>query len=70
MSRGAWLATVHGVARVGHDLVTKPPPVLSGAGGGWSCFSDAKIDQQCHPDHPFKKAQSALPVLPLSFSST
>ena len=22
--RGAWQATVHGVARVGHDLVTKP----------------------------------------------
>ena len=26
MDRGAWRATVHGVARVGHDLVTKPPP--------------------------------------------
>ena len=24
--RGAWQATVHGVARVGHDLATKPPP--------------------------------------------
>ena len=24
--RGAWQATVHGVARVGHNLVTKPPP--------------------------------------------
>jgi len=23
--RGAWWATVHGVARVRHDLVTKPP---------------------------------------------
>ena len=23
MDRGAWRATVHGVARVGHDLVTK-----------------------------------------------
>ena len=22
---GAWWATVHGVARVGHDLATKPP---------------------------------------------
>ena len=22
----AWQATVHGVARVGHDLATKPPP--------------------------------------------
>ena len=26
MDRGAWWATVHGIARVGHDLVTKPPP--------------------------------------------
>ena len=26
MDRGAWQATVHGVARVRHDLVTKPPP--------------------------------------------
>ena len=25
MDRGAWRATAHGVARVGHDLVTKPP---------------------------------------------
>ena len=27
MDRGAWWATVHGVARVGHDLATTPPPV-------------------------------------------
>ena len=26
MVRGAWQATIHGVARVGHDLATKPPP--------------------------------------------
>ena len=25
MDSGAWWATVHGVARVGHDLATKPP---------------------------------------------
>ena len=25
MDRGAWRAAVHGVARVGHDLATKPP---------------------------------------------
>ena len=25
MDRGAWRATVYGVARVGHDLATKPP---------------------------------------------
>ena len=26
MDRGAWQATVHGGARVGHDLATKPTP--------------------------------------------
>ena len=26
MDRGPWWATIHGVARVRHDLVTKPPP--------------------------------------------
>ena len=26
MDRGAWQAAVHGVARVRHNLVTKPPP--------------------------------------------
>ena len=26
--RRAWWAVVHGVARVGHDLVTKPPAAL------------------------------------------
>ena len=36
MDRGAWQATVHEVARVRHDLGTKPPPppphpVLAGA---------------------------------------
>ena len=25
MDRGVWWATVHGVTRVGHDFVTKPP---------------------------------------------
>ena len=32
MDRGAWQATVQGVARVGHDLVTKPPPILGSFG--------------------------------------
>ena len=26
MDRAAWQATVHGVARIRHDLETKPPP--------------------------------------------
>ena len=30
MHRGAWQATVHWVARVGHDLATKPPPPIRG----------------------------------------
>ena len=29
MDRGAWQATVHGVARVRHDLAAKPPPPVS-----------------------------------------
>ena len=28
VDRGAWRDAVYGVARVGHDLVTKPPPAL------------------------------------------
>ena len=28
MDREAWQATVHGVTRVGHDLATKPPPMM------------------------------------------
>ena len=28
MDRRAWWATVHGVARVGNNLVTKPPTIL------------------------------------------
>ena len=28
MGRGAWGATVHGVARVGHDLATKEKIIL------------------------------------------
>ena len=27
MDRGAWWATVYGIARAGHDSVTKPPPM-------------------------------------------
>ena len=27
MDRGAWWATVHGIARVRDDLVTKAPPL-------------------------------------------
>ena len=37
MDRGAWWVTVHGVARVGHNLVTKPPHCLC------TCASLGKI---------------------------
>ena len=33
MDTGAWQATVHGVARVGHNLATKPPPPWALNGG-------------------------------------
>ena len=33
MDRGAWWATVHGVTRVGHALVTKPRPPPPGFKG-------------------------------------
>ena len=29
MDREAWRAQVHGIARTGHNLATKPPPQLS-----------------------------------------
>ena len=29
MDRGAWQATIYGVTRVGHNLATKPPPLLN-----------------------------------------
>ena len=31
MDRGAWEAIVHRVARVGHDLATKPPTTTTKA---------------------------------------
>ena len=34
MDRGAWQATVHGVARVGHNLATKLPRSQDTAGLG------------------------------------
>ena len=33
MDRGAWQTTAHGVARVGHDLATKPPPEVKNPPG-------------------------------------
>ena len=36
MDRGAWQATVHGVVRVGHNLLTKPP--MDAQIGGETCL--------------------------------
>ena len=54
MDRGAWWATVHGVARVGHGLVTKAPPratresqELSGEEDKrWPCSHSLKCPRQ------------------------
>ena len=43
MDRGAWQATVHGITRVGHDLVTKPPPPLGGDLGPWETCSPSLV---------------------------
>ena len=46
MDRGAWLAAVHGVARVGHDLPTKQPPPRSLIP---TCSSPTLEDQKLPP---------------------
>ena len=40
MDREAWWATVHGVARVGHNLATKSPPPLLLQSGLTGCYKD------------------------------
>ena len=47
MDRGAWQAIVHGVTRVGHDLVTKSPPPPSTIGSNGSIPFDPKT--RCPP---------------------
>ena len=44
MDRGVWGATVHGVARVGYDLVTKPPPAML-KHGVHTQFGDKKLNK-------------------------
>ena len=38
VDRGTWQATVHGVARVGHNLMTKPPLPLNSLEPGFRSF--------------------------------
>ena len=47
MDRGVWQATVHGVARVRHDLATKPPYIHIAFPGG----SDGK-ESTCNAEDP------------------
>ena len=49
MDRGAWQSTVHGVARVGHNLAIKPPP--------WTVAHKAPLSM----GFPKKEYQSGLP---------
>ena len=65
MDRGAWQATVHGVTRVRHDLVTKPPPTMEELGfrGG----SVVKNLQRCKCDPwvrkiPWRRKWQPTPV--------
>ena len=50
--RGAWRATVHGVARVGHDLGTKSPPPTARLGKN-SCLLQLLISS--HLFYQFNK---------------
>ena len=43
IDRGTWRAKVHGVARVGHDLETKPPPPF--------CFYPSPLKLHCISHH-------------------
>ena len=50
MDREAWQATIHRVKRVGHDLVTKPPPMHiceSRRMGQMNLFAKQKERQRC-----------------------
>ena len=49
MDRGAWQAvTVHGVARVHHDLATKPSDYSRGFPGGISGKEPVRLCTQAH----------------------
>ena len=68
MDRGAWWATVHGVARVGHDLATQPPPphnqiILKekAYGKAWTMVSKEKARRD---RLPFRRNRLRILVLP------
>ena len=47
MDRGAWRATVHGIARVGHDLATKRDHLLK------QCCLKEKLNSLDHISHNY-----------------
>ena len=51
MGRGARRATVHGIARVGQDLATKPPPPPSVPKQLWLAHSRAQTQRTTRPLH-------------------
>ena len=55
MDRGAWWTTVHGVARVGQNLATKPPPALPGIYGlpWWLSGKDSACQCRRHGFEPW-----------------
>ena len=69
MGRGAWRATVHGVARVRHDLATKSPALSCQEHVVSACPASVlpRVISSAILFHPFKKAQSAFPLIVLGF---
>ena len=69
MDRGAWQAIVHGVSRVGHDLVTKPPPHAKDTSFGFLLWV-TKSNSNCYLSYlscpPFPHTLCSVPLgLPL-----
>ena len=67
MDRGAWQATVHGIAKVGLDLVTKPQPPISSSRKGRKVHMCAYTDTQtCTHTHTHTESclVCELPCLP------
>ena len=50
MDRGAWQALVHGVATVGHETVTKPPPHHPLALTTMSPYITQPLENYCHQE--------------------